>query len=93
MQPAVGQSVEDGKELPCRARRANELEGSLFGQAQLVHAIAEHRRMRRRQVEPPRVDFGDVGQQRGGRGALLSDERGETAPRELFSEPPVSASG
>ena len=75
VQPAIGQGREDDRELPGHPRRLDPLVGGILGQAQLVDAIGEHRGVGGRQVEPPGVHLGEVGEQCGGCGALPGDER------------------
>jgi len=53
--------------------------GAIFGQAQLVQAVRDHRRIAGREVEPAGVKLGEVGQHRGGGGAFVRDHRGQFA--------------
>ena len=65
MEPAIGQSVEERGELAGGARRLDALAGGVLGQPRLAHAVRVHGGVGGPQVEPPRVDFREVGQQRG----------------------------
>jgi len=86
MQVAFGHGSENCGKLPCRACHADALERRLLGEVQHVHAVGEHRRVGRRQVEPAFLDFSEVGEQCCGGGAIPSNECAEIAQQNLISE-------
>jgi len=79
VQPPVGDRREDGGILPCRARCPDALEGGLFAQPHLMDAVGVHRGMRRRQVELPRIELGNMREESCRAGAISRRCRNEVA--------------
>jgi len=79
VQAAIRHGREQGGEPPCRPGCVNALEGGFLGEPQLVDTIRVHRRMRRRHVELPRVELGDMREKVCGGGAIACRGRSEIA--------------
>jgi hypothetical protein len=60
-QRSVDELLEDPGKQPTRARRLDPVVRGVVGQAEGVAAVLEERRMARTQVEPPRVELREMG--------------------------------
>jgi hypothetical protein len=83
---AVRHRREEGRELPCRAGGADPLESRLLAEGQPAQAVGEHGRIPRGQVELAGIELGDVSQQGGRGGALLSGQGVQIATQSLIGE-------
>jgi hypothetical protein len=71
VEPALGQRLEEDREVARGARRLDALVGGVLGEAELEDAVGVQGGEAGRQVEPPSVDLGQDRDQLGGGGALL----------------------
>lgn len=86
MDPAIRERGEKLRKLPRRTRRADALERGAFGEPQLIHAIGVHGRVSLRCVELSSIDLGNVSQEIGRGGAVLSYKSGEVTKEKGIAE-------
>ena len=82
VQRTVRERIEYRREAACRTGRLDASVRRVFGQMEHTRAVGEERRAALGQIEPPRVELGQCGDQLGGRVALARREL--TNAREEF---------
>ena len=79
VQAAVGHSAKDRRETARCPCGVDTLERRLFGELELMDAVREHRRMRRRRVELAGVELSNMREQICRAGAIERHGRSEVA--------------
>ena len=77
VEAAFGQRLEQNRELPGGPGCTDPLARLVLRESEIADAIGVHGRIPRRQVQPPLVELGEVGEKLGGGGALATNQRGQ----------------
>ena len=86
VEPPRGDVVEEGGEATRGARRMDALVRRAVGQVQHLHAVVVHRGACLGQVQPARIELGDVSEHDRGGGALVGDGPGKLATKRRVIE-------